>query len=180
MVGRSIDPPVPQQRYLSVRQQHVRYHLRLARQVAALDEHRAAAELFYLARRRGHAVDVVDLHPRQFLRLGQIGRDDHRHRHDDILHRVHGVGGEQGVPALRHHHGIDDDLLYPQLGKPFGDGGDRLAVAEHPRLDRVERKILADGHHLRLDYLRRRVVDAGHAERVLHGQRRYRRGAEDL
>ena len=72
---------------------------------------------------RAHVIDGGDPHPGQGLRLRDVRRQDARVRQQLALDRLDRVLFEQPVTALRHHHGIDDDVGKVQL---HNRGGDRL------------------------------------------------------
>ena len=145
----------------------------------ALDERRARAELDQTPRRSTQIVHVSNLETRERLGLRHVWRDDGDPRDQGGHERVDRVPVEQARPALRNHHGIEDDVAKRVAIERVGDDHDDRRVREHADLRRVEGEVTRDRVDLRGDHRGRHGIDARDAERVLRGQRRDRRRAED-
>ena len=82
----------------------------------------------------------------QHRRLGQVGRDHLGERHQAFADRGDGVGGEQRVAALGHHHRVEHDVP-----RAVTRGARRRSprrwppTADHADLDRIDPDVLEHG-----------------------------------
>ena len=132
----------------------------VAIEVAALDHHRTGAHRPQRAGGAGGVLRGADRQPGQHLRLGNVGRDDSRQRQQRPAYRLDGVGGQQVVAALGHHHRVDDQVGQPQPGDRRRDRLDDCRGRQHAGLDGVAAEVAGHGLDLGDDERRRRQVHA--------------------
>ena len=135
--------------------------------MAALDDHRARAELDYFDRSLANRRVGIDSNARQHFGLGNIRRDDARDRNQPFSNRAFALRSDQQRAAARHDHRIDHRR---RQFEPFDRARDRLddrRVGERAGLDRARNAFQGERIELRLDHLRRHVFDVRNPETVL-------------
>ena len=149
----------------------------VAARMAALDDHRARAELEQGACRGASLVESFDCSIQQHPRFGHVGRDDRRQGEQLCAQRLNGFVAQQLGPTLGHHHRIDhepgDSVITDRIRHRLDDRGRR----EHAGLGRAYFQVAHDRVDLRADELCGQLEDVRHVDSVLRGDRRDRRRA---
>ena len=102
--------------------------------VPTLDHHRGGTERRDTPRRFLRIVLGTDRHPGQRLGFGQIRRHHGGERQQRRAQRLDGVGRQERIAALGHHHRIDDQVRHAQLAHCGGHRPHQFGGGQHPRL----------------------------------------------
>ena len=137
--------------------------------MAALQDHRPAAQGQQVACRPLHLGPAADLAVQQHLRLREVGCDHEGEGDQPLAQRPHRVVTQQPVSALGHHHRVHHQGSKPVLLDRPRHQLDDLPAAQHPGLRGGGPEVGDDVVDLGADDVQRELGVVAHAHGALGG-----------